>query len=214
MDLFCTNQEEDTTMDSDYDAATMDHLLTRDWFVEDEDIEYVLDSASPEAWTWVYNNRAKYSTRIRLQIEPNDYQIPREKLRVKVVDLTDKMWEKLKSDRYKKLDAEFEKDWVKHSENVPDRPYNSLDTDLDDAWAKFAAAKENLEKYLEKPSKKYNSPSSRATSFASFKQIELEDKIRDSENEYLATQKLVDAEDELYWNKQKDEYLKVWEPIM
>ena len=196
-------------MDSQYNIATMDDLLTRDWFIEDEDIEYVLDSASPEAWTWVYNNRAKYSTRIRLQIEPNDYRVPPEKLRVKVVDLTDKMWDKLKSDRYKKLDAEVEKDWVKHSGSLPDRPYKSLDTDLDDAWAKFSMAKENLTRYLEKPTK-YVSPSSRGSNLVSFKQKELEDKIRESENEYLATQKLVDTEDELYWSKQKDEYLKVW----
>ena len=202
----------DTTMDSYYNIATIDELLTRDWFVEDDDIEYLLDSVSDDALQWVYDNRSKYSTRIRMRIEPDDYRIPTENLRVKVVDLTDKAWEKIKSDRHKKMDDQFEKDWVKYSHSLPDRPYRAVDTDLDEAWTKFAAAKNNLTNYLEQPTKKYVSPSSRGGNSVNSKQTELENKIRETENEYLAAQKLVDTEDELYWNKHKDEYLKIWVP--
>jgi hypothetical protein len=196
-------------MTSTYDIATMDELLTRDWFIEDEDIEYVLDSATAEAWEWVYTNRAKYSTRIRLQIEPDDYRVPLEKLTLRVVDLSDKRFETIKSDRKKALDGMFEKDWVKYSDSLPDRPYNSVDTNLDNAWNKFSHAKSELTKYIDTPTKKYGMPSR-----VSFKQTDLEEKVRVAENEYLATQKLVDSEDEVYWNKQRDEYLKIWVPTL
>jgi hypothetical protein len=201
-------------MTSYYNTATMDKLLTRDWFVEDDDIEDVLDAADSDAWDWVYENRAKYSTRIRSRIEPDDYRVPLEEFDVKVVELSDKAFAQIKSDRKKALEEQFERDWAKHADSLPDRPYQAVDTELDDLWNKFSHAKAELTKYLEKPSsKKYTSPGSREN-LVSAKQAEIEEKIRIAENEYLAAQVSVDAEDELYWNKQRDEYAKIWLPSM
>lgn len=192
-----------------YDRDTMDILLTRDWFISDECILEVLECADRDAWDWIYSNRKKYSTRIRMLIEPDDYHFQTEKLNTRVVELTDSILENIKSTRKKNLDKAFDNDWIEYSKTLQDRKLEDIDSDLDNVWERFSRAKDVLTNYLETSSKKYISSLSHGPTR---KQTELEDKIRELENEYLETQRLVDAEDELYWNKQRDAYLKIWTP--
>ena len=198
-----------------YDRKTMDILLTRDWFVDEEGIQEVLECADQDAWDWVYANRNKYSTRIRMMIEPDDYRFPVDKLKIRVVELTDSMMEKIESERKKKVDQAFEKDWIEHSKSLQDRGFGDVDSDLDDAWDNFCRAKDLLTKYLEKPNaKKYVAPSSRGKDSVDAKQAALEDDIRKMENEYDLAQKAVDDKDSSYWEIKKNEYRQTWMPSL
>jgi hypothetical protein len=198
-----------------YDRNTMDILLTRDWFIDEDGIQEVLECADQDAWDWIYANRKKYSTRIRKLIEPTDYEFPLNKLKIRVVELTDSMIEKIESERKKKIDDAFEKDWIEHSKTIQDRGFEDVDSDLDDAWDDFCLARDNLTKYLEKPStKKYVAPSSRGKETVDSKQTELEDIVRKMENEYDLSQKAVDEVDTLYWDTKKNEYRKIWLPTL
>jgi len=190
-----------------HDTKTTDELLTRDWFTDDEMIEEVLNCADHDAWEWVYNNRAKYSTRIRMQIEPEDYRFPVEKLMLRVVDLTDKMLDKMESERKKQIDDAFEKDWVEHAKTIEDRPHEDIDYALDDAFEKLSIA---LKRYAEKPvSSKYIAPGSRSSVT---KQAELEKCLAEAQNEYKRLQDEEEEVDTLYWITKRDEYRKTWMP--
>lgn len=198
-----------------YDRKVTDLLLTRDWFVDEEEIDEVLDSADQDAWDWIYANRKKYSTRIRMLIEPDDYLFPLDKLKIGVVDLSDSMMEKFESDQKKKVDQAFEKDWIKHSKTIQDRGFDDVDSDLDDAWDNFCRARNTLAKYIEKPnSKKYVAPGNRDKETTDPKQLALENVVRTMENEYDSAQKAVDDTDSVYWELKKNEYRKTWMPTL
>jgi len=208
--LLNINKRTESFYDS-YDTNTMDELLTRDWFMDHDSIVDVLDCADQNAWNYVYDNRSKYSTRIRMLIEPDDYRVPIEKLKIRLGNITDSMMEKMESNQRKKNDELFEKDWVEYSKSVQDRGFSDEDSQLDDAWDNFCRAKDRLTKYLEKPNaKKYVTPNSRGNTYVDPKQAELEEAIRTSENEYDMAQKAVDEVDTLYWGRKKMEYRKKW----
>jgi hypothetical protein len=208
--------KKDLALMSDWhDRKTMDVLLTRDWFIDEDEIDELLDSADEDAWEWVYANRKKYSTRIRMLIEPDDYRVPVEKLKIRLGDLTDSMMEKIELDQKKKLDEAFEKDWVEHSKSIQDRGFSNVDSNLDDAWDNFCRARNVLTKYIEKPTaKKYVAPSIRDKEIIDSKRAELESIVHDMENEYDAAQKLVDDTDFVYWELEKNEYRKIWMPTL
>lgn len=105
----------------------------------------------------------------------------------------------------------FERKWIEHSKDIQDRTIGTVDTDLDNAWDKFCQAKESLAKYVANPNaKKYISPSSRGKEVIDNKQKELEEVVRNAENEYDLAQKRVDDADEEYWNTKKSEYGATW----
>jgi len=213
--LVIKNKQYISKMNEWHDRKTMDLLLTRDWFIDDEGIEEALDYADQDAWEWVYANRKKYSTRIRMLIEPDDYRVSVDKLNIRLVELTDAMMEKLESDRKKKVDEAFEKDWIEHSKTIQDRGFDNVDSDLDDAWDNFCRAKDILTKYVEKPvSKKYLAPSTRGKETVDPKRLELEESVRKMENEYDLAQRAVDQVDTLYWDTKKNVYRKTWLPTV
>lgn len=193
-----------------FDAKTADALLTRNWFMDDQHLYDVIDYADEDAWDFIYKNRNKYATKIREYIEPNDYRIPVEKLRIKIRDLTDKEWDKINREKETKLETQFEKDWITYSENISDRPMGYLDQDLDDAWERFGHAKEKLTKYLASRTKTYLAPSLRGKEIVDPKQKEIEDHIREMENEYDALQKEIEEADSAYWEAKKNEYRITW----
>jgi hypothetical protein len=150
-----------------------------------------------------------------MSIEAEDYRFPVEKLKIRVVELTDSMMEKIESERKKKVNEEFEKDWIEHSKSIQDRGFGDVDSDLDDAWDNFCLAKDRLTNYIQNPKpKKYVSPSSRGNTVIDSRQVELEDIVRKMENEYDLAQKAVDHVDTLYWDTKKNEYRKTWLPTV
>lgn len=198
-----------------YEKDTMDEILTRDDFLDEDIIDEVLNCASQHAWEWVYDHRAKYSTRIRMRIEPDDYRIPVDKLKIRVVELTDKEWERIQREKEKRIDDAFEEDWVKYASTLQDRGLTSVDSELDDAWEKFCIAREAYTKYLEKPAvKKYVAPGSRSKPVTDPRADELQANIVKAENEYDMAQKAVETADELYWNTRRSKYRTTWVPIV
>lgn len=195
-----------------FDVTTADELLTRDWFIDEQYIYDIIDCADQEAWDYIYLNRRKYSRRIREIIEPNDYRIPLEKLRIKVRCVSDQEWNDIIRQNKSKLDVAFEKDWTEYSECVSDRPLKDVDSRLDDAWDRFGRAKDKLTKYLESRPKSYIPPSMRGKEIVDPKQTVIENEIRSMENEYDKIQKLVAQADSEYWKTKKNEYRKNWMP--
>ena len=201
-------------MNQYYDQATMDTLLSRDEFVEDDMIDEVLDCAGDEAWEWVYANREKYSQRVRMRIEPEDFRPAVEKLKVKVVELTDKEWDRIKEARRKVVEESFEKDWLEYSATLQDRFMGAVDSQLDDAWDKLSAAKNAYMNYPEHGAvkKKYVAPGSKSKPTVDANQEVLKKEVEEAENEYDLAQKAVDLADELYWEDKRTEYRKTWMP--
>ena len=198
-----------------YDQSTMDEILTRDEFLDEDIIDEVLNCASQHAWEWIYEHRAKYSTRIRMRIEPDDYRVSTDKLKIRVVELTDKEWERIQREKEKLIDDKFEEVWIKHSSTLQDRGLTTVDSELDDAWEKFCIARETYTKYLEEPIvKKYVPPGGRSKSATDPRADKLRADIVKAENEYDLAQKAVESADEVYWNTKRSEYRITWMPIM
>lgn len=194
-----------------YDTETVNQLLTRDWFINEDDILDVIDSADKNAYDYLYKNRSKYSKRIHQLIEPDDFRFPIEKLNIRVVNITESMMKNIETEHKKTVSDMFERKWIEHSKDIQDRTIGTVDTDLDNAWDKFCQAKESLAKYVANPNaKKYISPSSRGKEVIDNKQKELEEVVRNAENEYDLAQKRVDDADEEYWNTKKSEYGATW----
>lgn len=192
-----------------FDVTTVDELLTRDWFIDEQYIYDIIDCADQEAWDYIYLHRSKYSRRIREIIEPNDYRVSPDKLRIRVRCVSDKELNDINRENKMKLEDSFEKDWTEHSKGVSGRPLKDVDSRLDDAWDRFARAKDKLIKYIESRPKSYSSPSMRGNDP---KQTVIENEIRKMENEYENIQKLVDQADFEYWKTKKNEYRKNWVP--
>lgn len=198
-----------------YDFETVDSLLSRDWFIDNADIDDVLNFANKNAWDLVYANRTKYSTRIRMLIEPEDYRVPIETLNTKVVDMTDSMFDTLQMDKLRKRNNAFEKDWIIHSKTIQERKFDEVDFVLDDAWNNLTFAKDALENYLATPSsKKYVVPTGRGSPKVSYKQVELEDRFSKMKNEYELAHAAVDKADTIFWEDKKNEYRKIWMPTL
>lgn len=196
-----------------YDQATMDEILTRDEFLDDDMIEEFLDCAGQDAWDWVYEHRAKYSRRIRMRIEPDDYRISLDKLKIRVVELTDKEWDRIQREKQKLIEDAFETDWLKHASTLQDRSLSTVDGELDDAWENFCSARERYTKHLERPVvKKYVAPGSRGKPASDSRTDELQQEIVNAENEYDLAQKAVENADELYWATKRSEYRNTWLP--
>lgn len=194
------------------DTKTVDELLSRDWFVDEDDIYDLICCADEEACDFIYTNRRKYSRRVREIIEPNDYRIPIDKLRIKVRTLSDKEWNNRNRDDKIKTEAAFEKDWTEYSDCISDRPLGEVDSSLDQAWERVGQAKDKLTKYLASRPKAYVPPSMRGKEIVDPKQTAIESEIHRMENEYSKIQKLVEEADSKYWVIQKNEYRKKWVP--
>lgn len=65
----------------------VDFLLKRNWFMDEDDIYELLNTADDETYWKIVDNRKNYSLPIRMILAPEDYRIDPSLLRMKVVDL-------------------------------------------------------------------------------------------------------------------------------
>lgn len=170
------------------DKDTLDFLLKRDWFVDDEAILEELDWADQEAWDYVCENRESYSERVRECIWRTQYPV-----KTRLSDLTDEEVRKMEVRRLIELENRFEDVWKSEKENVPERPYGDIDSQLDDAWASLAAAKNESRSYM---------PPSRIRA--------MNERIETLENEFERLHKLVEQADSDYVSKYKDDFKFTW----
>ena len=195
------------------DIDTVDYLLKRNWFVDNEGIIELLELANQQAWEYVCKNRMFYSQRVRDVID--SYFKPLYKnLKVTVSDLTDQELEIIEQIRSKKYDEAFRNDWEEQLKTVVPRSPTDIDTLADNTWEMLVKAKEELSNYLKTIQKKYVAPKSRTAVTVDPKQKKLEDRIRDLENEYNLLKKSIGTLDTIYLSKKEDEYRETWMPHM
>lgn len=65
---------------------SIDALLKRNWFMNEDDIYDLLDTADDETFWKIVDNRKRYSLHIQMILSPNDYLVDSELLTLKVVD--------------------------------------------------------------------------------------------------------------------------------
>jgi hypothetical protein len=174
-------------------------LLTRDWFVDDLDIYNLLALIDQDVYDFVYANRHKYSERIRMCIQPNDYFV---KELQPVQDLTDFEYFRIQKKRDQERMEKLELLWIMHKADYPMvRPEADCDFELDAKYEDLIMAR----KQLGNSESKYINPSQRSK-HESAKQ-ELNKKILILENEFKTCSQKVKDEDERWEQQQKQEWI-------
>ena len=200
----------ESIIDEWYDMETVDFLLMRDWFIDNQSIVELLKIADQDAWDYVYKNRTKYSNRIRHVIEYRDFLAHPSRLTMKCVDYTDAMYNKRNADIIAHQKQQFEKDWQAYSANLPERCLESIDSQLDDIWRDLELAKTKLKEYNEKKPKKYVPPSMRGKEAPDEMQLKLTNAISSLETNFTSITKAVADADKTYRDNKKDEYYSYW----
>ena len=199
----------ESIIDEYYDADLVDHLLMRNWFLSVDDIIEVLDKADEDAWKYVYTNRTKYATRIRELIEPQDYQPPLKKMKMRVIDLTDKMVRDMDAKETKERQDHENVAWDQYVlDNRLERPLMSCDNDAEDLFAKLRNKEAELEKYLKNRKIKYVAPSLRSSQPMDPKEKEYRDAIETIKTELKAAEDYILKEDAVWIANKKLIWLK------
>ena len=191
-----------------YDTETMDHLLSRDWFVDNEGISDVLHHADQQAWEWILQHKSKYSSRIQRQIEfLQSYYSPIQV--VKVREFTDSEWKHIQTKHIRDMEEEFNSLWKDYLRTVPSRPKTKIDHHLDDISRQIKETNERMDQHTEMQKKKYLTPAARAKNVDT-KSQELQATIRSLHQEFERTQKLVNELDESFQKNKKREFRFTW----
>ena len=122
----------------------IEKLLNRNWFVDAEDVNELIHQISEDTFVYIYNNRQKYPEFIHHCIEPMD-SVPRNpgKMRLSSMTEADMLTEKKASS--KAFDTEVDAKWLAYKLlHKLERPANSYDTELDDAFAELQLRKKDL----------------------------------------------------------------------
>jgi hypothetical protein len=121
----------------------MEQLLTRDWFVDEEAILELFDQMDNETFNKFYDNRYKYSRRIRECLAPEEADAckpPKSKMRV--VSMTEQDMLGNKHRLYLESIAEMERNWEDYKKKTgTSRPLTDLDTEHDDCFNRLQRAK-------------------------------------------------------------------------
>ena len=189
-----------------FDLETTDTLLTRNWFLEENGIDDVLVSADQSAWDYVYENRHKYATRIRQLIEPMDYIVSPDKLRVKVREFSDSEWNAVLRADEDMLELDFDRKWKEFSKTIENRPQSFADLELENTKKQIEELKARLARYTAARSR----VSTRDTASSLEHQEESERAIKKLQMVCSKIQVTIDQQNNLYMNEKKKEYRLVW----
>lgn len=193
-----------------YNKQTMIHLLTRDWFVDDESVCNTLNHADAEAWEWILQNRNKFSSRIQKNIELIEtYYSPIQVQTVKVTDISDSSWNEIRTKHRKDMEAEFEMLWRDYVKTTPLRPRSQADDVLDKVSQKIKQEHETMEKHIDMQKKKYLTPAARLKNVDTRLQ-QLQFGLRTLQQEYDRTAKIVQQLEEEYHKNKKAEFRLKW----
>lgn len=170
-----------------------DHLLKRDWFLNPEDIEDLLNDIPDDICRHVYElinqNYKTYSYHVQEVLaigEPLPYRG-----KMKIRDLTDRdMFEMEKQQNELKTIAR-DQAWERYKEMFYDeRPHNDADNKLRKIQASIEEEKKKLEAAKKKP-KKYMAPNARNTQPIDPEIKLIQDSIETLENELKSANKLI-----------------------
>lgn len=173
----------------------VDILLMRNWFVEDNDILDLLDWLDQDVYDYVYQNRSKYSSKVRYYIEPSDF---RTLTKFNLKELTD--FDLFKEEKEK--NEQKEKLWRKYvSENNITRPPNEKDFNHELKQKEIILKQTDLQKVKSD----YCNPRNREKRDKEIEKIE--DKIIDLKNELKYLYSEIKVEDETYLKSLKNKWL-------
>ena len=199
----------ESIIDEWYEPELVDHLLMRNWFLSVDDIIEVLEKADEDAWNYVYENRMKYATRIRELIEPRDYAPPLKKMKLHVVELTDKMARDMASKETKEREERENVEWKQYVlDNRLERPSMSCDNEAEDLFGELLRTEVELEKYLKNRKVKYVAPSMRSSQPMDPKEKEYRDKLDSLKTELNTAEENILKQDELWLANKKLIWLK------
>jgi len=193
-----------------YDKETVDHLLTRDWFVDDDGICEVLTHADQEAWDWVVMNSPKFSPRVRKNIKfISSLYSPIETPKMKVMEIPDNMWRDIHGKHIRNMEAEFDVLWTEYLKTVPSRPKGNVDKHLDEVSRKIKEANDVMTQHNEMQKKKYLTPAARMKN-VDMRMQELQATSLSLQAEFDRTQKLVNELEETFQRNKKREFRFKW----
>lgn len=125
----------------------LDFLLRRDWFHATQDIHDLLVYASDDTFWKLYDNRSMYSQRVREVIAPLDYIHDKPLFKYAVHDLTDGHIEEMRAQERKSLRELMKYEWEKYMKNMPPRPRNTVDENIDAKRLEIEQIREELREY-------------------------------------------------------------------
>lgn len=112
------------------------------------------------------------------------------KSKLKQVDMTDKMYSDAKFLEQTNFEKKIAEELAKRE--IPIRPANQLDTDLDEHRKKLKDQEDQLEKLMKAPTKKYVAPSMRKQAMLSDPAVQnMQKQIEKTKNEILVCEKYV-----------------------
>ena len=193
-----------------YDKETMDHLLSRDWFVDDEGICEVLMHADQDAWNWILLHRNKFSSRIQKNIEfVSSYFSPIQVQALTVKEISDSAWNDIQTKHIRDMEAEFNSLWKDYLKTAPSRSKTNIDNHLDDISNKIKQENEVLLQHTEMQKKKYLTPAARVKHVDTRLQ-QIQTTIRSLQQELERTQTLVNELDTSFHKNKKREFRFMW----
>ena len=193
-----------------YDKETMDHLLTRDWFVDDDGICEVLMHADEDAWKWILLHRNKFSSRIQKNIEfVSSYFSPIQVQAVTLKEISDAEWTNIQTKHIRDMEAEFNGLWKDYLKTVPSRPKTKIDEHFQEISLKLAHEHEVLVQHTEMQKKKYLTPAARLKNVDTRLQ-QIQTTIRSLQQELERTQKLIHELEEAFQKNKKREFRFMW----
>lgn len=185
------------------EVTTLNQLLHRNWFVDDDDIIELLDDASEDAYNYIVENLTSYPDRIQNVI--NETYIPMKLSKQTVTELTDddmiKRYMQQEDDFNKELEAAWQKE-IK--ESGISRPDGVLEDTLEEKTEELVKQKKLLEQ--EKNKKQlgtYVPPNMRHIKKMENPAVtKLEETIQNLENEIEKLKKQIKQE-EKNWNAER-----------
>ena len=187
-------------------TETTHELLKRNWFLDAEGIQSVLDIADHDAWDFVYKNRHLYAPAIRREIEPTDDDV---KPKTTVREMTDAEWKTFQNADIVYRENDFKEKWSVHLKNLPPRPFQDCDKKLQDALEKYQAERAILDKLIQSSKNVYRAPGRTATK-PNTNQEKAEKSVNDALFAVNLCQRVVDEMNNAYIIAKKKQFRFFW----
>ena len=186
-------------------------LLNRNWFVDEDSIVELLNQATISEYDTIRSNALSFPDNVRYIIAPEEYNcFP--KCKLKCSEMSDSDMQQFTHKQEIQAQAEFEADWKQYSKDIGERSFDTIDSEMDDAWDRLQAEKAKLTAHLKKNNLRYIPPSMRLKNNVDPIQSAIETAIRSHENEFNALKILVEAADSIWIQDKKNDYRKTWMP--
>jgi hypothetical protein len=173
----------------------INHILKTTWLLDESDIQSLIWDLSEDVYEKVYNNRYNYPKMVHQVIEPRDFA-PQMKKKLKVINLTDDLWNSMKIQEQRNMEGVIQTKWLEHKKSLPPRDWQVFDEQCDEIYEELSNARKALGEYRQKKSSKYVVPGSRPQQDVN-EQMLIE-KIEKLKNEFDSAKIIVETADIAY----------------